>query len=190
MVVVIHSRSLELVFSQRASKESKITRKGWRILSCTPRSLVWHPRRIFRPRSFFAPGTQKVPLREVDSRRVATANKRRVGVGENRLDGVFQTRFVVDVMEPTVPLGGNVGGGIIVEVLHDDPTGSTLLVGAVFIIGITRRVDADEFALASFELPVATRKNKAREKCQSKMFVRSFVRSRRTLAPSGKNGRG
>lgn len=131
-----------------------------------------------------------MPLREVDSRRVATANKRRVGVGENRLDGVFQTRFVVDVMEPTVPLGGNVGGGIIVEVLHDDPTGSTLLVGAVFIIGITRRVDADEFALASFELPVATRKNKAREKCQSKMFVRSFVRSRRTLAPSGKNGRG
>jgi len=96
-----------------------------------------------------------VPLRKVDSRRVATANKRRVGVGENRLRRVFQTRFVVDVMEPTVPLGGDVGGGVIVEVFHDDPTGSTLLVGAVFIIGITRRVDADEFALASFELPVA-----------------------------------
>lgn len=125
-------------------------------------SLVWYPRRIFRPRSFFAPGTQKVSLREVDSRRVATANERRVGVGENRLHRVFQTRFVVDVMEPTVPLGGNVGGGVIVEVLHDDPTGSTLLVSAVFIIGITRGVDADEFALASFELPVGY---KAREKC-------------------------
>lgn len=110
-----------------------------------------------------------MPFREVDSRRVATANKRRVVVGENRLHRVFQTRFVVDVMEPTVPLGGNVGGGVIVEVLHDDPTRSTLLVGSVFIIGITRGVDADEFALASFELPVGF---KARAKNVSPSFVR------------------
>lgn len=120
-----------------------------------------------------------MPFREVDSRRVATANKRRVVVGENRLRRVFQSRFVVDVMEPTVPLGGNVGGGVIVEVLHDDPTRSTLLVGAVFIIGITRGVDADEFALAlaSFELPVGY---KARAK-----NGQSIVRSRGTIHPRG-----
>lgn len=118
-----------------------------------------------------------MPFREVDSRRVATANKRRVVVGENRLRRVFQTRFVVDVMEPTVPLGGNVCGGVIVEVLHDDPTRSTLLVGSVFIIGITRGVDADEFALASFELPVD---NKARAK-----NGQSIVRSRGTIHPRG-----
>jgi len=116
-----------------------------------------------------------VPLGEMNPRRVATANERRVGVGENRLNGGLQTRIVVDVMKPTVPLRGDVGGGVIVEVFHDDPTGSTLLVRAVFVVGITGGVDADEFALASVQLPVAER-NDARERkiCQSP--VRSFVR--------------
>ena len=117
-----------------------------------------------------------MPLGEVRPRRVATANERRVDVGENRLNGGLQTRFVVDVMKPTVPLRGDVGGGVIVEVFHDDPTGSTLLVRAVFVVGITGGVDADEFALASVQLPVAERNDDARERkiCQSP--VRSFVR--------------
>lgn len=117
-----------------------------------------------------------MPLGEVHPRRVATANERRVGVGENRLNGGLQTRFVVDVMKPTVPLRGDVGGGVIVEVLHDDPTGSTLLVRAVFVVGITGGVDADEFALASVQLPVAERNGaRAREKSVSRPFARSFA---------------
>ena len=119
-----------------------------------------------------------MPLGEVRPRRVATANERRVDVGENRLNGGLQTRFVVDVMKPTVPLRGDVGGGVIVEVFHDDPTGSTLLVRAVFVVGITGGVDADEFALASVQLPVAERNDDARER--EKSVSRPFARSRRS----------
>ena len=129
-----------------------------------------------------------MPLGEMNPRRVATANERRVGVGENRLNGALQTRIVVDVMKPTVPLRGDVGGGVIVEVFHDDPTGSTLLVRAVFVVGITGGVDADEFALASVQLPVAER-NDARERkiCQSP--VRSFVRGKRDEISNSLRGR-
>ena len=125
-----------------------------------------------------------MPLGEVRPRRVATANERRVDVGENRLNGGLQTRFVVGVMKPTVPLRGDVGGGVIVEVFHDDPTGSTLLVRAVFVVGITGGVDADEFALASVQLPVAERNDaRARKICQSP--VRSFVRGKRDEISDG-----
>jgi hypothetical protein len=92
------------------------------------------------------------------------------------------------VMKPTVPLRGDVGGGVIVEVFHDDPTGSTLLKRAVFVVGITGGVDADEFALASVQLPVAER-NDARERkiCQSP--VRSFVRGERDEILNSLRGR-
>ena len=132
-----------------------------------------------------------MPLGEVRPRRVATANERRVDVGENRLNGGLQTRFVVDVMKPTVPLRGDVGGGVIVEVFHDDPTGSTLLARAVFVVGITGGVDADEFALASVQLPVAERNDDAREreKSVSRPFARSFVRGERDEILNSLRGR-